>query len=194
MTLPEGVSPPFLLVLAGFALGSTILSVTAILNSLRLRNVRLSWNAGKLGGYPFFSTLFLLVALLMGVVVWLRSHTAYYPVVAGYLWIGANWYTASLLASRRYITDYGIVKNINNPSQTVAWCRILDYVQKPETAGTQYIFIYTPRGRCTGPGHCVRLELRVPARKRAEFDKIVSYKLGKTINPGRISLLETGMV
>src|SRR5690625_4365759 len=109
MSLPSDISGLFLLILTGFAVGSTFLSGAAILNGLRLRNVRLSWNSGKLGGYPLFASLFLMVTLILGAVVWAGSLSEYYPVVVCYLWIGLNWFIASFLASRRYITDHGIV-------------------------------------------------------------------------------------
>jgi len=135
----------------------------------------------------------MLATFLLGGIVYQMSLEQYYPVVMCYAWIGLNWFVASFLASKRYITDHGIVKNINDPSQTIAWYQITDFVEKPVENGNHYIFIYQEKGfNESNTNKCTRLEIRVPPHKSDEFKKIVSYKLGKTISPEFETLLDAG--
>jgi hypothetical protein len=195
MFLSTDIHGLFVLILAAFTLGSTFLSAYSILNVVRLRNVRLSWKAGKLGGYPLFATIFLITTLVLSGVVYQSSLEQYYPVVGCYAWIGINWFSASFLASKRYITDHGIVKNINDPSQTVAWYQMTDLVEKSTGTGNEYVFIYQERGiNEEDLNKCIRLELQVPPHKNEKFKKIVSYKLGKTISPGVDSFIDLRIV
>jgi hypothetical protein len=190
MVLSTDIFGVFVLILAAFTLGSTFLSAYSVLNVARLRNVRISWKAGKMWGYPLFATIFFLTTLAMSAMVYHLSMSLYYPIVGCYAWIGINWFLASYLASKRYITDHGIVKNINDPSQTVAWYQMTDFVEKPEGKSNEYIFIYQNYGENEEDlNKCIRLELEVPLKKNEEFKKIVSYKLGKTISPEVDSLL-----
>lgn len=168
-------------VLGFFTIASTLLSVYSITNSLRLRNVRLAWNAGHILGYPLFSSVFLLFMALVTTLVVARGETEFYPTVIGYSWIGVNWFLASFLASRRYITDHGIVKNINEPSQTIAWNQMTDFFQSHEGDHRfRYTFLYREidsAGRLHGP--LLRLQLTVPRRKVESFQRLVRLKLDR---------------
>lgn len=195
MQISTDIYSLFVLVLAVFTMASTFLSAYSILNVIRLRNVRMSWNAGKMAGYPIFSTIFLGIAFFMGMMVYLLEYQAYFTIVGCYAWIGFNWFVASYLASKRYITDHGIVKNINDPSQTVAWHQMTDYVVRENRKGSLFVFIYqkhTSNGRKSK--RCIRLELHVPAMKLEEFNKIVSLKLGKTISPSSEMIFNVGKI
>lgn len=167
-------------VLGFFTIASTLLSVYSITNSLRLRNVRLAWNAGHILGYPLFASVFLLFMALVTSLVVVRGETEYYPTVIGYSWIGVNWFLASFLSSRRYITDHGIVKNINEPSQTIAWHQMTDFFQSHQETRFAYTFLYREtdsNGRLNGP--LLRLQLTVPKRKAESFQRIVRLKLDR---------------
>ena len=114
--------------------------------------------------------------------VYVNELSQYYIISACYIWIGISWFTSSYLASLCFISDYGIVKNINDPSQTVAWHQITDLVEKQDKNGTKVLFMYqkklNPDQRLP---ELVRLELFVPDEKEATFQKILHYKLGNTI-------------
>ena len=58
MSILTEIHSIFVLLLALFTLAATFLALYSIGNAVRLRNVRMSWNSGKLAGYPLFSTLF----------------------------------------------------------------------------------------------------------------------------------------
>lgn len=173
----------FIFILAIFTIGSTFLSTYSILNAARLRNVRLSWKSGKIFGYPLFATIFLGSAILFGVAIYESEMEQYYLIAGCYGWVGLNWFVVSFLTSRRYLTDHGIVKNINDPSQTVAWHDVGDYVEKISDTGSDYIFLYRDQGIDEAfVKTALRLDLFVPPAQVEKCRKVVTYKLGRTLN------------
>lgn len=174
----------FVLLLALFTMGATFLALYSIANAVRLRNVRISWNTGKLKGYPLFSTLFLLSTAGIIAVVFQLQLEQYYTIFGCYAWMGLSWSVSSYLASKSYITDHGIVKNINDPSQTVAWHQICDYVEKPQSKGSEFVFMYQDiAGPDENGPNLIRLELNVPDRKISKFEKIIDLKIGRSMAP-----------
>lgn len=172
----------FTVILVLFTIGATILTFITISNVFRLRNVIITWKAGRLKGYPLFATLFLFFsATLFGLSIYYRrfDHLA---IFACYGWAGINWFVSSFLMSKRYITDHGIVKNINDPSQTVAWHRIIDFVERENETFCHYTFFYALDDELTGLTRSIRLELNVPKENQPVFRKILSYKLGRRFN------------
>lgn len=174
----------FVLLLALFTLAATFLALYSIGNAIRLRNVRMSWKSGKLGGYPLFSTLFVLSALVVVAISYTYQIEQYYAIFGCYAWMGVTWWVSSHLAAKTYITDHGIVKNINDPSQTIAWHQICDYVEKPKSRGSDYLFMYQNTDKENkADRHITRLDLFVPDRKVPKFEKIVVLKVGKFLSP-----------
>ncbi|MEX0607875.1 MAG: hypothetical protein WD016_07130 [Balneolaceae bacterium] len=159
-----------------FTIASTLLAGYSVQNKLRLRNVRLSWRSGKMNGYPLFATVFLGLIVILSAFVFYTEDTPRYPVFFAYMWISGMWFVSSYLASKYYITDYGIVKNINEPSQTIPWFQILDYVEKQEENGTKYVFTYSEMNKSLTKGYN-QLKLFVPEAKNNAVKKIVSLKL-----------------
>ena len=168
-----------------FTVTSTLLAAYSFQNKLRLRNVRLNWRAGKMKGYPLFATVFLGLITTLGLIVYLigDSHNFVYFIV--YIWIGIMWFISSFLASKHYITDYGIVKNINEPSQTIPWFQILDFVEKESLEGSEYTFTYSELNKSLTKGY-TQLRLFVPASKRKAFQKVISLKLQSRIESDAI--------
>lgn len=170
-----------LLVLLGvFTLISLLLAFATLANAVRLRNVRMSWKAGRLKGYPLFSTLFLGCVLFLTGMGLYGEGPMHLGVTSAYLVLASGWFVTSFFASKRYITDHGIVKNVNDPSQTIAWYQIRDFVEQQEAGEKLFIFIYSESARNPGK-KMIRLELRVPPRKAEDFKKIISHKLGRRI-------------
>ncbi len=159
-----------------FTIASTLLAGYSVQNKLRLRKVRLSWRAGRLKGYPLFATLFLILISALSLTVYLIGDSSRYATFICYLWVGCMWFVSSYLASKHYITDYGIVKNINEPSQTIPWFQILDQVVKEEPKGAEYTFSYSELDKSLVEGF-KSLKIFVPDSKRESFEKIVSLKL-----------------
>jgi len=159
-----------------FTISSTLLAGYSLINKLRLRNVRMSWRGGKMGGYPLFATIFLGLIAVLGTTAFILNDVTNYAIFACYVWIGCMWFIASYLASTHYMTDYGIVKNINEPSQTIPWFQILDQVEKEESGGIEYSFSYSELDKNLTDGF-KQLKIYVPDSKRKRFEKIVSLKL-----------------
>jgi len=180
MSLTTDIHSLFVLLLALFTLGATFLAIYTFTNTIRLRNVRLSWKSGTLYGYPLFSSLFLLFCGVVAAFSFQFQAEQYYVILGSYSWMGLSWFFSSYFASRAYITDHGIVKNINDPSQTIAWHQIDDYVEKPAESGSEYLFLYREKQENElSTARLIRLELFVPDRKSSKFEKIVSLKIGK---------------
>jgi len=136
-----------------------------------------------LAGYPLFSTLFLCSAASIVSVTLIFGLSDYYTILACYSWMGVSWWISSYIASKTYITDHGIVKNINDPSQTIAWHQICDYVERPKSRGSDYLFMYQNLGGEDETDRSVtRLELFVPDKRVDKFEKIVSLKVGKYLS------------
>lgn len=163
-------------VIVMFTIASTLLAGYSLQNKMRLRKVRHSWRAGKLNGYPLFATVFLGLIIILAVVVFVREAEAQYPFMLSYLWIGTMWFISSYIASKYYITDYGIVKNVNEPSQTIPWFQILDYVEHQQTSGTEFLFNYSEMDKTLLDGYR-QLKLFVPQNRYNAVKKIVSLKL-----------------
>lgn len=170
----------FWLVLGIFTLAAFGLAGATLINVFRLRNVRLSWKAGKLKGYPLFATFFLLV--VAGVAAVSMYESSFENTIASVLYCGLGlcWFTTSYFATKCFITDYGIVKNVNEPSQTVAWHQIRDFVEKEQEEGTHYAFFYC-QDEEDQSYDLVRLELLVPPQKKDSFQNLISHKLGRRI-------------
>ncbi len=183
MSLSTDIYSLFVLLLALFTLGSTLLAAYTVANAFRLRNIRISWKSGKLGGYPLFSTLFLVFSAGVALLIFVNQIEQYYTIMGCYVWMGFSWFVSSYFTSKSYITDHGIVKNINDPSQTIAWHQINDYVEKPTSKGSDYVFIYHEQTESLFDKRLIRLELFVPDKKAGKFDKIVALKIGKTMTP-----------
>ncbi len=160
-----------------FSLASTLMAGYSLSNKFRLRGVRLHWRAGKLMGYPLFATVFLiLVGLLSMVSIFILQDTLHYPIFLGYFWMGSMWFISSYLSSKHYITDHGIVKNINDPAQTIPWYHIVDYVEHPSDKGIQYMFSYA-QPNSHEQEHFNQLRIDVPHSYTQAFNKIISLKL-----------------
>ncbi len=102
-----------------------------------------------------------------------------------YLWLSTMWFIASYLASKSYITANGIVKNLNEPSQTIAWFNINDFAELDTKNGKQYTFVYR-EDENSRIYH--RLTLEVPLNRINEFKKIVSYRLEKRMENDLIKI------
>ena len=163
-------------VLVLFTVASTLFTGYSVQNKMRLRNIRLSWRAGTLNGYPLFATVFFGLILALTALGFATGDVSRYGIFFAYLWISGMWFISSYLASKYYLTDYGIVKNINEPSQTIPWFQILDYVVRQEENGVCYTFTYSEMDKSLTKGYN-QLKLFVPDTKKDAVKKIVSLKL-----------------
>lgn len=130
----------FEILLGIFALVMIGLAGTTAVNVFRLRNKRLSWRAGTLKGFPLFSTIFMLVSFLLFGVMCAYGNGWEIAAAVLYIILSGAWFTASYYSSKHYITDNGIVKNVNEPSQTIAWHQVNDFVEREENENSLFIF------------------------------------------------------
>lgn len=167
----------FTTTLVVFLLGSTLLTAWTWFNSRRLRNCIQHWRDPGLGGIPQFPALFLALALGVSLYHAWVGEASYRAYEASYLWLGLNWYAAYHLMSKRYITDYGIVKNINDPSQTIAWNRVNDYLELPREGYTEFTFFFTSSE--SGQLRSHRIKLKVPNKEYETFRRLLTFKVDR---------------
>ncbi|MEX0778848.1 MAG: hypothetical protein WD037_03890 [Balneolales bacterium] len=172
-----------IILLGFFTIATTVLALVTLSNSLRLRNVLQTWKGGKLGGFPLFSSLFLGFLLFLTITIWNAGMTQYNTAMFSYVWIGLNWFVSSHLMMKRFITDHGIVKNINDPSQTISWHEIIDYAERKEGSSYRFTFIYNSAEIRSRRKEALKLELNVPEVELEGFRKILKKKLDRRFNP-----------
>ncbi len=163
--------------LVAFVLGSTVLTAWTWFNSRRLRNRIRQWRDPGLHGVPMFPALFLSLALGASIYHVAVGESAYRAYEISYIWLGLNWYAAYHLMSKRYITDHGIVININDPSQTIAWTRVNDYLELPREGYTEFTFFFTSSE--SGQLRSHRIKLKVPNREYEAFRRLLTYKVDR---------------
>ncbi|MCH8496097.1 MAG: hypothetical protein LAT57_10785 [Balneolales bacterium] len=166
-----------LMMLAFATLAFTLLAMVTVSNAWRLRNPLLSWRAGKLYGYPLFASIFLGFSIFTSFVLYYKGESGMGPVMACYSWIALTWFFSSYQMSKRYITDNGIVKNVNDPSQTVRWSNIADFIEKQSAGGSIFVFFYMQSEPGASKKQMNRVELFVPNVQRDTFHKLLNYKL-----------------
>ena len=169
----------FWVMLCFFTLTSTVIMLMTLVNVLRLKNIRLTWRGGKLGGYPLFSTLFLAFLVGLSFVAVDKADTASIKILVSYFVLGSTWFCTSFFMSKCYITDHGIVKNINDTSQTLAWHQVRDFVEYEKEGKTIFVFFYMVDNKNVENRSIVRLDITIPYNKLRSFRRIVTYKLGR---------------
>jgi len=164
-----------------FTMASTATLLVTLLNVIRLKNIRLQWNGGKLGGYPLFSTLFILFISCVAAIAYYKTDTSNLDVLIVYGIFSLTWFYTSYYMSTYYLTDHGIVKNVNDPSQTLAWHQVRDFVENEKDGKSKFVFFYLVNKKSYQPGkqEIIRLDIEVPYKYLRSFRRIVSYKLGR---------------
>ena len=169
----------FWVMLCFFTLTSTLIMLMTLVNVIRLKNIRLTWKGGKFSGYPLFSTLFLVFIIGVSIVGFDETDIASFKLMASYFVLGCTWFCTSYFMSKRYITDHGIVKNINDTSQTVAWHQVRDFMEYEREGKTIFVFFYMVNHTTSDKRATVRLDVTIPYNKLRSFRRIVTYKLGR---------------
>jgi hypothetical protein len=167
----------FIAALGSFVLGSTALTAWTWLNTRRLRNCIQTWQDPGFHGVPFFPAFFLALVVSVSIYHTIAGISVYRVYEMAYLWLGLNWYVAYHLMSKRYITDNGIVKNINDPSQTIAWSRVIDYLELTRDGYTEFTFFFTSSESKGLRSH--RIKLKVPNTQYETFRRILTYKVDR---------------
>lgn len=172
-----GLQLLMLVMLAFATVAFTLMAMVTVSNAWRLRNPLISWRAGKVYGFPLFATIFLIFILSSSIVIVEEGERAEMTMMLCYSWIGITWWLTSFQLSKRFITDYGIVKNVNDPSQTISWNNVRDYIEHDAHNGKLFIFIYLIRDKESGLNKSHRLELYVPQQHLSSFTRLLDFKL-----------------
>jgi hypothetical protein len=173
----SGFQIVMLAMLAFATLSFTLLAMVTVSNAWRLRNPLITWRCGKLFGYPLFASIFLAFTITAGFVLYFSGLEGMLPAMLCYTWIAITWLFSSDQMSKRYITDNGIVKNVNDPSQTIVWSGITDYLDKQVKGGKIYIFFYMQPATAATSRQVNRVELFVPDSRLVAFQKLLDFKL-----------------
>lgn len=173
-TISEGVIWTLRLNLYLFTIVGVLLTFRVLQYRWRLRSVKLYWYARPLGIVPLFASFFLamIVALLLIPDDQLPFITP--TDLKVYFLMAFCLFVLSRQISLVYVTSHGIVKNLINPSQTIPWFQIVDYLKQPMENGIRYVFIYKLQEDELKPQ---RINLDVPLRKQAQFQKVVEKHL-----------------
>ena len=172
-----GLQLLMLVMLAFATVAFTLMAMVTVSNAWRLRNPLISWRAGKVFGFPLFATIFLVFILSSSLLIVEHGERAEMTMMLCYSWIGLTWWLTSFQLSKRFVTDYGIVKNVNDPSQTISWNNVSDYIELDAHNGKLYVFLYMVRDHETGLNKSHRLELFVPQQHQRSFSRLVDFKL-----------------
>lgn len=176
------------LLLAGLVFlsaGFMLHAVYTVINRIRLRSVRMSWGNGRLAGQAGSFWIFIALIGIGGVMFWIPEHPDSRLVSAATVWIGMHGALTSSLTSRVFVTDNGLIRSLNDPSGMVSWYQVTDYAVRDRRGKQEYLVIYQKYDRGSRFGEvqpCSRFVITVPKRKERTFKKIVSYKLGKSID------------
>jgi hypothetical protein len=170
----------FVAALGSFVLGSTVLTTWTWLNTRRLRNCIQTWQDPGLHGIPIFPAVFLAVVVSVSIYHTISGAPDYRFYELAYMWLGVNWYVSYHLMSKRYITDHGIVKNINDPSQTIAWSRVNDYLELSREGYTEFTFFFMSTESQGLRSH--RIKLKVPNTEYETFRRILAYKVDRHLS------------
>lgn len=167
----------FTLLLAGAAIAFTLLAAVTVSNALRLRRILLKWHGGQ-----EFAVFFLLA---IGAILWVDLRDGSLPATtwAVYAWVAVMWMLSSALMSMRFVTDHGIVKNLNDPDQTVPWYSIHDYIEQETPKGIRFVFMYRSP-------EVTRLELLVPHARIDAFRKVLLRKFQRRFSEPMFSPTE----
>lgn len=162
------------------AVGTLMLTAYTWYNKRRLRNCIQTWSDPGLESIPVFPSVFLCTVMAFAGLNAINGIQNYRWFEFVYFSMGLNWVIAYRMMTKRYITDYGIVKNINDPSQTIAWNRINDYLERNKDTYTEFIFFFTNGDHDALRSN--RIQLKVPHDKYESFRKILTYKVDRHIH------------
>lgn len=159
-----------------------ILLAMTVLQRIRIRGIRMTWNSARVGSLPVWPSLF------MGIVVvfMLYSSNTVAPVagevLAGYFLGGILWFVAVALSGSVIVTEYGIIPEAGRSSDAVGWGQVFDWFELEDDKHTQISFLYQDL-----IGERKRLDVTVPRPHLEQFRCICRAKLdGSSEAPTRV--------
>jgi len=173
MPEPADVLSVLHLVLLSAFVGVTAISmIVALASRLRIQRTLLTWRHGPLTSFPLGPSMFLLLVGAGFVYCGWVGQEVPATVVVGYPAGGFFWFVATWLARSIVVTEYGMIPDVSRIRRSVAWGQVVDYVRTTREGQPHYVFFYLD-----DDGSRERMDLPVPAKVEAEFERIVSRKL-----------------
>lgn len=152
---------------------TAVFMLVAVVNRLRLRRPLLVWRrSGAFTHVPLGPSLFLMLVAVGGGHVWLTGRPVPLAVLIGYPAGGIFWAVATWITRSVVITEYGIVRDINQGHRAVVWSQIIDYFRTTRKEQPHFAFFYRD-----ADGERRRLDLSVPEKHASFFREIVERKL-----------------
>ncbi|MGQ9804672.1 MAG: hypothetical protein ACUVRP_01160 [Chlorobiales bacterium] len=162
-----------------------LFAMIALVNRLRIPNVRLSLWHGALFGYPLLPTIYSLVQVVCLAIGFIIGNDESVVKFSLYLIASLFWFIGASASEQRVVTDDGIVQNIHKAKKSLLrWNDVTDYFIKPKRFYTEYHFFYgkvagnskvpLPKGKINAWNVVI---VRVQHRQKEAFETIVREKL-----------------
>lgn len=162
-----------------------LFAMIALVNRLRISNVRLSLWHGALFGYPLLPTVYSLVQVVCIAIGFIIGNDESVVKFSLYLIASLFWFIGASASEQRVVTDDGIVQNIHKAKKSLLrWNDVTDYFIKPKRFYTEYHFFYGkvagnskvafPKGKINAWNVVI---VRVQHRQKEAFETIVREKL-----------------
>ena len=173
---PDLLEPLYLLALCGFVGATSTFMLVSLINRARVCNVFQTWPRRGGRSWPVWPVAFLVLSFALLVAsLWLHHEPAALTLF-GYLAGGLFWLVAATLARTTYVTDQGLVRSVNRPSDRLLWRHVTDYFCAPQEKGAQrYVFFHRSEGKHR------RFEITVPAGHGKRFQRTVHFKVDERL-------------
>lgn len=154
--------------------------VTAVINRLRIRPIRLIWyRCNFLKGFGWSSALFFVMLSVIMYAGFVENRLYLYLGV-GYLMGGLCWLIAARLSTAIIITDFAVIKNTSKKGSVLGWNQVTDFFVHQKGDISHYVFLYEKKDRTRG-----RFELSVPPASLALFKKVIHNSVENKVLPTR---------
>ncbi len=161
-----------------------LFAMVALINRLRVSQVRLSLWHGALFGYPLLPTIYSVVQVACIVIGLSIGDGESVMKFSLYLIASLFWFVGAAASEQRLITEDGIVQNIHRGKKSLLrWDDITDYFAKPKRFYTEYHFFYgkpsldrvaPSKGKINAWNVII---IRVQNRQKQAFEAILHEKL-----------------
>ena len=157
-----------------------ILMVTAVINRIRIKAVRLMWHC--YGLMKIARWFILSLALLIGIILYagLTTDDTYLYLGLGYLTGGLCWIISVRLSAATLVTDFAVIRRTSGKGNVLGWSQVTDFFIHKKKSVIHYVFLYREID-----GTQSRFELKVPAAYQTMFEKVVHRRVEKKILPAR---------
>lgn len=173
----EALTTLHLILQTGFLAVTFLLLLVTVVNRMRVRCVRLSWQRGPFRGLPLWSSLFLAAVLLFFGSAYATGRELPMVIFIGYLMGGVCWFSASLLSASTFVTEYGLLEHVNRADRAVAWSQVVDYFEMAQGNQQRFVFFYLDHTDTRR-----RLDVSVPRSRYAPFARLVREKIDARFN------------